>query len=67
MAHLTSRGDPCCYPDGHNGQHRHQRTDPRVWNRSQGARDAASRYRNHHPVRRALTIAKHNAKTRLGV
>ncbi len=66
MAHLSSQGEPCCYKDGHKGQHRTARPDPRVWNRSQGARDAASRYRNRHPVERALTVAKHNAKTRLG-
>ena len=67
MAHLTSRGDPCCYKDEHKGQHRTERRaeDIRRWNNSQGARDAASRYRNRHPAERALAVARFNAKNRV--
>lgn len=67
MAHLTSRGDPCCYKDGHTWQHRANRaTGDRKWNQEHGA-EAAARYRNRNPVARALTIVKHNAKHRAGV
>lgn len=67
MAHLTTRGDPCCYKDGHTYQHRSRRDTEyeRQWNRTAGL-EAAARYRNRNPVKRALTLVKYNATQRQG-
>lgn len=61
--HNTTRGDPCCYPDGHTYQHRTRRDREyiRRYNHTKGVLNA-QRYRARHPDRRALTIIKHQEK-----
>ena len=63
MAHDCTNGQPCCYKDGHIGQHRTKRDADydRRWNRTGGVL-AARRYRARNPVKRALTLVKFQEK-----